>query len=172
MGGNETENQWTEQTHYMGVDWSKRHHNVVVVDRVGKIMLDLRIEHTAEGWQTQMGNVSAHLQTLPPGNIPETARYICFGDPILRRPGDNQRKKHVGCGPCQAVARAGAATQNISPAHRAVVQRSSRPRPFWFAAGDRQETGAKIVGRMWRRSQPVQRCASAAVLCRHRASQL
>ena len=50
MSRDNTESQWSEHTHYMGVDWSKRYHNVVLVDREGKIMLDLEIEHSAEGW--------------------------------------------------------------------------------------------------------------------------
>jgi transposase len=35
----------------MGLDWAKEHHDVVVVDPAGRIVLDLRIEHTADGWR-------------------------------------------------------------------------------------------------------------------------
>ena len=41
---------WEEITHYAGFDWAKDHHNVVVVDRQGKILKDLTFEHSAEGW--------------------------------------------------------------------------------------------------------------------------
>lgn len=42
---------WTEITHYAGFDWAKDHHDVIIVDRGGQIVADLRIEHSAEGWQ-------------------------------------------------------------------------------------------------------------------------
>ncbi len=42
---------WNEITHYAGFDWAKDHHDVVIVDRSGKIVADFRIDHTANGWQ-------------------------------------------------------------------------------------------------------------------------
>ena len=44
-------NSWTEITHYAGFDWATDHHEVVVVDRLGKIVADFQIEHNAEGWR-------------------------------------------------------------------------------------------------------------------------
>lgn len=34
----------------MGLDWARKHHEIVVVDPKGQIVLDLAIDHTAEGW--------------------------------------------------------------------------------------------------------------------------
>lgn len=42
---------WTEMTHYAGLDWARDHHDVVLVDRQGKIVAEFRIEHTLAGWQ-------------------------------------------------------------------------------------------------------------------------
>ena len=42
---------WNDITHYAGFDWAKDHHDIVVVDRSGTIVTQLRIEHSAEGWQ-------------------------------------------------------------------------------------------------------------------------
>jgi len=42
--------QWSEYSYYLGLDWSRRHHNIVVVDHVGEIVLDLQIDHTKQGW--------------------------------------------------------------------------------------------------------------------------
>jgi len=42
---------WTEITHYAGFDWARDHHDVVIVDRQGQIVADLRLEHSLEGWQ-------------------------------------------------------------------------------------------------------------------------
>jgi transposase len=41
---------WTSLTHFAGHDWAKDHHDLVVVDATGQIVLDLRIADTAEGW--------------------------------------------------------------------------------------------------------------------------
>jgi len=43
-------NTWKEIVHYAGFDWAQDHHDVVVVDPTGKILKELRFEHTAEGW--------------------------------------------------------------------------------------------------------------------------
>ncbi len=50
---------WQELTHYVGFDWAKDHHAVVIVDREGKIVADFEFEHTAEGWNTFAEKTSA-----------------------------------------------------------------------------------------------------------------
>ena len=45
-----TESGWEQRRLYMGLDWAKECHEIVIVDRDGQIVLELRIEHTAEGW--------------------------------------------------------------------------------------------------------------------------
>jgi transposase len=47
-----------ELTHFAGHDWAKDHHDVVVVDQTGTIVLDLRIPDTAEGWHTLRSKLS------------------------------------------------------------------------------------------------------------------
>ena len=42
---------WTEITHYAGFDWARDHHDVVIVDRQGQIVADLRFQHSLEGWR-------------------------------------------------------------------------------------------------------------------------
>lgn len=39
-------------THFVGFDWASDHHDVVVVDRAGKIVRSFRFDDTAEGWQS------------------------------------------------------------------------------------------------------------------------
>jgi len=41
---------WNEFTHFAGVDWAKDHHDVTIIDAAGKIVDEITIEHTAEGW--------------------------------------------------------------------------------------------------------------------------
>jgi hypothetical protein len=38
--------------HFGGFDWASDHHDVVVVDRAGKIVRSFRFDDTAEGWQS------------------------------------------------------------------------------------------------------------------------
>jgi hypothetical protein len=42
---------WVEITHYAGFDWARDHHDVVIVDRQGQIVAELRFQHSLEGWQ-------------------------------------------------------------------------------------------------------------------------
>jgi len=43
-------NRWNDLSHYMGLDWAKDHHDIVVVDPVGRIVLEMTFEDNAEGW--------------------------------------------------------------------------------------------------------------------------
>ena len=43
---------WNERNYFAALDWARDHHDVVVVDRHGTIVCELRFEHTAEGWRT------------------------------------------------------------------------------------------------------------------------
>lgn len=42
---------WESHTYFMGFDWATKHHEVVVLDRDGRIVLDIEIGHAAEGWR-------------------------------------------------------------------------------------------------------------------------
>jgi hypothetical protein len=41
---------WNDMTHFAGFDWAKDHHDVLVLDGSGKIVAELRFDHTASGW--------------------------------------------------------------------------------------------------------------------------
>ena len=41
---------WNEITHYAGFDWAKDHHQVVIVDRLGRIVCEFQFDHSLEGW--------------------------------------------------------------------------------------------------------------------------
>ncbi len=43
---------WSERAVFVGFDWAKDHHAVVLVHRQGQIVDDFRFEETAEGWKT------------------------------------------------------------------------------------------------------------------------
>ncbi|MBN8457292.1 MAG: IS110 family transposase [Verrucomicrobia bacterium] len=42
--------QFDSFTHFAGVDWAKDSHGVVVIDASGKIVEEITVKHTAEGW--------------------------------------------------------------------------------------------------------------------------
>lgn len=56
----------------MGLDWAKEYHEIVLLDSDGRIMLDLRIEHTAEGWR----HLREKLVDLAGPNLPVVAATI------------------------------------------------------------------------------------------------
>ena len=43
---------WRERTVFIGFDWAKDHHDVMLVDRQGQVVDDFRFDETAEGWRT------------------------------------------------------------------------------------------------------------------------
>jgi hypothetical protein len=47
MGSSEV--HWDCHILFMGLDWARDHHDAVVLDRKGTIVLDLQIKHTSEG---------------------------------------------------------------------------------------------------------------------------
>jgi len=50
---------WNEIAYYAGFDWAKDHHDVIIVDRSGQIVVDLQIEHNASGWQRWREHLAA-----------------------------------------------------------------------------------------------------------------
>ncbi len=51
---------WSQRKTFVGFDWASEHHDVVVVDQLGKIVEDFRFENTAEGWQSLIKKLSGH----------------------------------------------------------------------------------------------------------------
>jgi transposase len=41
---------WNQHTHFAALDWASDHHDVVVVDRLGIVVAELRFAHNAAGW--------------------------------------------------------------------------------------------------------------------------
>ena len=49
---------WQEITHYAGFDWAKDHHQVVIVDKNGQRVAELVFDHSLQGWQRFLQQVS------------------------------------------------------------------------------------------------------------------
>jgi transposase len=41
---------WNDQPHFAALDWARAHHDVVIMDRHGKVVEQMRFEHTESGW--------------------------------------------------------------------------------------------------------------------------
>ena len=50
---------WKDLTHYVGFDWAKDHHAVVIVDGEGQIVADFEFAHSLEGWKSFVEKTSA-----------------------------------------------------------------------------------------------------------------
>jgi hypothetical protein len=88
---------WSKITHYAGFDWAHDHHEVVIVDRSGKIVADFQIEHTAQGWQRWREQVAAGLPKPKAlhGHNPKRPISGSSRPPgSLRRSWTNQGKQH------------------------------------------------------------------------------
>ncbi len=51
---------WNELTHFVGFDWAKDHHQVVVVDRQANIVAEFEFEHSLEGWSQWAQRMGAY----------------------------------------------------------------------------------------------------------------
>jgi transposase len=51
---------WKDRNTFVGFDWASDHHDVVVVDRDGRIVEDFRFDDTAEGWQQFRQKLTAY----------------------------------------------------------------------------------------------------------------
>jgi transposase len=51
---------WGERNTFVGFDWAGQHHDVVVVDRHGRIVEDFRFDDTAEGWEHLIKTLGKH----------------------------------------------------------------------------------------------------------------
>lgn len=50
---------WKDLTHYVGFDWAKDHHAVVIVDAQGQMVADFELDHSLEGWKSFVEKTSA-----------------------------------------------------------------------------------------------------------------
>ncbi|MEI6277750.1 MAG: transposase [Verrucomicrobiae bacterium] len=52
-------NQQPPVSHFAGFDWARDHHDVVILDNGGRIVVEFRIEHTATGWKAWKEKIKA-----------------------------------------------------------------------------------------------------------------
>ena len=68
---------WSHRAAFVGFDWAGDHHDVVVVDRNGRVVEDFRFDDTAEGWQRFQERLSRYPD-------PAVAIETCTGAAVER----------------------------------------------------------------------------------------
>lgn len=46
-------------THFAGFDWAKTHHDILVIDSSGNIVIEFQFDHTAQGWKSCQEKLAA-----------------------------------------------------------------------------------------------------------------
>jgi transposase len=94
-----------EITHYAGLDWAKEHHEVVIVDKEGKIVEQFTIEHKAEGWKQWHQRIAAYagklgvgIETSQGAVIEQLLQSDCTIYPIQPRNAKRYRERKISSG--------------------------------------------------------------------------
>ncbi|MGP8020704.1 MAG: IS110 family transposase, partial [Limisphaerales bacterium] len=95
---------WNEIKYYAGFDWAKDHHDVVVLDSDGKIVVDFRFDHTAGGWNefgkklAAFPGVAVAIETNHGGVIERLLELECCIFPVHTRSAKGYRQRKVPSG--------------------------------------------------------------------------
>jgi transposase len=95
---------WTEITHYAGLDWARDHHDIIITDRQGQIVADLRIEHSLAGWKQWAEQIKIYpglavaLETAQGAAVDQLLQLDCTVYPVnpLSAKSYRQRKAPSG----------------------------------------------------------------------------
>jgi transposase len=95
---------WNIITHYAGFDWAKNHHDIVIVDRTGKIVADFQIEHSGSGWQSWRERIAAYpalavaIETNQGAAIEQLLESHCTLYPVQPKSAQRYRERKVPSG--------------------------------------------------------------------------
>jgi transposase len=95
---------WLEITHYAGFDWARDHHDVVIVDRAGQIVADLRFEHSLAGWQQFREQLNHHpglavaIETAQGAAIDQLLQLDCAVYPVNPLSAKSYRQRQAPSG--------------------------------------------------------------------------
>jgi transposase len=95
---------WNEIKHYAGFDWAKDHHDVIVLDAVGKTVAEFRFDHTAGGWDefskklAAFPDVAVAVETNHGGVVERLLERGCCVFPVHTRSAKGYRQRKVPSG--------------------------------------------------------------------------
>ena len=93
-----------ELTHYAGFDWAKDHHEVVMVDRSGKIVAAFRFDHSVGGWEQFRQQIKPYaalgvaVETRSGAAVEELLRSDCTVFPVQPRAAARYRERKAPSG--------------------------------------------------------------------------
>lgn len=95
---------WTELTHFAGLDWAGDHHDVAVVDHQGHVVAEFRIEHSAAGWAEFRKKIAAYpalgvaLETRSGAAVEELLQSDCTVFPVQPKAAARYRERKAPSG--------------------------------------------------------------------------
>jgi len=100
---------WGGYRYFLGLDWAKDHHAVVVLAPDGRRVLDVQIAHDAQGWQglrkklvdlaeTDLSVVAATVETTCGPAVERLFELGCAIYPINPKAGQRYRDRKAPCG--------------------------------------------------------------------------
>lgn len=101
--------EWESHRWFLGLDWARDHQDIVVLDSQGSIVLDLRIEHTSEGWHrlrerlervagTSLSVVAATIETNCGPAVERLLAMGCTVYPLNPKAAQRYRDRKAPCG--------------------------------------------------------------------------
>jgi len=100
---------WDRRTGFVGLDWAKNHHDVVAVDRDGRIAMELRIDDDAKGWRrlrerliewvgADLSVVAATIETCFGPAVERLLEFGCAVYPISPKAAQSYRDRKAPSG--------------------------------------------------------------------------
>lgn len=95
---------WNEITHYAGLDWARDHHDIIIVDRQGRIVADWRIPHSLEGWQDFGAKIKSYpavavaLETSQGAVVDQLLQLECTVYPVNPHSAKSYRERKAPSG--------------------------------------------------------------------------
>jgi transposase len=95
---------WSKRSAFAGFDWASNHHDMVIVDREGRIVEDFRIEESAEGWQQFAQKLKAYpelavvIETSSGTVVERLISAGCHVFPINPKAAKRYRERKAPCG--------------------------------------------------------------------------
>jgi len=95
---------WQDITHFAGFDWAKDHHDVLVLDGAGKIVVEIRFDHTAAGWaicQEKLAQFPQVAIAVEAGHSAAIERLVALGHcvyPVHPRSSKSYRTRKLPSG--------------------------------------------------------------------------
>jgi transposase len=95
---------WAEISHYAGFDWARDHHDIIVVDRQGQLVAELRIPHSLEGWNQLASEIKKYpalavaIETSQGAAIDQLLQLDCSVYPVHPLSAKSYRQRQVPSG--------------------------------------------------------------------------